>query len=179
MAPETDASLLVRDDSFLLGTWRPVFTVLWRRRPDVERARTMVQEFRRFLSGQAGGVAVLVVIEAGTPPPDAMTRDLITDAMRVDAARNRGIAYVLEGTGFASAAMRGVITGTLLVVRPPYPTRVFATIEGSAPWIVSKLSPAGFDALALVVAMSRMRAGNVGTATAIPTSPSRTTTATT
>jgi hypothetical protein len=157
MGPGASLTILACDDHFALALWRNVFIVLWRRQPDAARTETMHDVFNKVAAQTPGGVAVTVVIEAGVPPPDPTTRARITEVMRANAAANRGIAYIIEETGFVAAAMRSVVTGTLLIVRPPYPARVFATVKKAAPWLLAQAGAGEADIPALTTALESLR----------------------
>ena len=47
-------------------------------------------------------------------------------------------AVIFEGSGFKSAAVRGVVTGMTMLAQQRYPHRVFATIEEASGWYAEK-----------------------------------------
>jgi hypothetical protein len=130
-----------RDTSYTLAEWRNVYAVVWRAQPDARRAQRMGEHFRRVVRAHPEGVMVVVIVPTSVPPPDDAARDRINEAMRAAPSVTRAIAYVLVGTGFGAATMRGAVTDTLLAAKPPYPVRVFATIAEAASWIVERAGP--------------------------------------
>jgi hypothetical protein len=54
-----------------------------------------------------------------------------------------GAAMVLMRDGFAGAAMRAMVTGALMVVRPSVPVRIFAKVEDGVQWLSRGLPAQG------------------------------------
>lgn len=48
----------------------------------------------------------------------------------------RGCATVIEGSGFVAATVRSVVSGLTLVTRPPFPSRIFETVDQGVSWFV-------------------------------------------
>lgn len=65
-------------------------------------------------------------------------------------------AYLVEGTGFLPAAVRGATAGLHLMTRSPYPLKVFRDVEELAEWIARAGDLAVHDVLD---AVGTVRAG--------------------
>ena len=71
----------------------------------------------------------------GVPASNEGSRDAITRVMREYAGSAVAAAAVVQYEGFASALLRGLVTGVLLAVRPKTPTRIFADVATGAAWL--------------------------------------------
>jgi hypothetical protein len=112
------------------------------------------------LAGQhAGKVSILVVIDSGARTPDESQRKLIASAMQRHAQSIERFAFVVEGRGFASAALRSAISLLNLATRTPYRQKVFATLEEAGVWLAPAWRERGsaMDARALSALVQTMR----------------------
>jgi hypothetical protein len=48
----------------------------------------------------------------------------------------RSLAYLVEGTGFKSAAVRAILVGLGLLHRKGYPTKVFVELDSALAWLL-------------------------------------------
>src|SRR5205814_7203796 len=73
----------------------------------------------------------------------------------------RGVALVIEGTGFRPAAVRGLIAGVYLVSRVVYPRKIFSVVREAALWLTATASagcPGAVDTATLEAAVEQVRA---------------------
>jgi hypothetical protein len=113
----------------------------------------------RVAEQQPGKLSILVIIDSGSRSPDESQRKLIATAMQRYAPSIERFAYVVEGRGFASAALRSAISLVNLATRTPYKQKVFATLEEAGAWLARAGGEAGsgMDALALNALVHTMR----------------------
>jgi hypothetical protein len=69
-------------------------------------------------------------------------RDKAAGIARQFAAATRAHAYVIEGSGFRTAAMRAVIAGISAFVRTGHPVRVFGDMAGAIAWLATQAGAA-------------------------------------
>lgn len=89
----------------------------------------------RVMQRHPGKLAVVTIIHSDSPTPDEPQRKLIRSAMLRHADSVELFAYVVEGRGFAAAALRSAIALTNLTVRTPYRQKVFGSVEEAGAWL--------------------------------------------
>lgn len=100
-----------------------------------------LKAWARTMDQREPPILALIVIDSGARAPDAAAKESITQTIK---RHERGIVafgYVVEGQGFAAAAIRGALSVILLATRYPFPLRVMATAEEAAPWLLQHLPP--------------------------------------
>lgn len=121
-------------DGFGLIASGPLGVCVWDKTPALEH----VQAGGQFLSRMARTheqFLFLVVLSPGCPAPEGHLREMIGNELKRVEKHIRASSTVIEGDGFAAAALRGVIIGINLLIRPPYPMKVFGTISDSAEFL--------------------------------------------
>jgi hypothetical protein len=73
--------------------------------------------------------------------PDGPAREALQNAIKRIESRMQAAVNVVLASGFSGAAVRGVLTGFSLVVRPPYPV-IFASSMSEAASAIAKNWPA-------------------------------------
>ncbi len=82
-----------------------------------------------------GSLVVCTVISRVAPAPSEEAKAEIRKVMTRHKDKVRGVSYVVEGTGFAAAAVRSALTLISLVARYPYPQKIFSTVSEGSRWI--------------------------------------------
>lgn len=114
--------------------------------PPDPRLMQSVEELARSLDPRyAAGLGVVVVIDASCAPPDEDARRVVCDVYTVLRPMVRGVAYVVEGEGFAAAAKRSVLSLITMTIKPGFPIRVSGTLEEGLPWLRKTLGPAWLE----------------------------------
>jgi hypothetical protein len=131
-----------RDEALTIGTSGRVFAIVWKGEATLDRVRAIAAVSRRAYPQLQSGFAMIVLLEDTTTTPDAESRRLLSDLMKELASGMRAVAYVVPGAGFAAAAKRAVITGLSLAARPPYPVKVFQSLEHAEQYIAPLLPAA-------------------------------------
>lgn len=122
---------------------------LWQTRPSVGAARATAAAARR-LSASGGEVGLLIVVEAQAQPPEGEARRMLTE-VGTRLQHGVGCAFVSEARGFGAAAMRGVLTGMVLIARPAFPLRVFPSVDPALPWLQARSASFEPEAIARTV----------------------------
>jgi len=86
------------------------------------------------------GVASIIVIDGSAKPPSEEIRADIKRAIAQAGPHLRGLAQVVEGTGFGAAAKRSALSVITLVARFPFPIKIFSTRREAAFWVKEMLS---------------------------------------
>lgn len=89
------------------------------------------------------GVCLIQVVSPGAAMPSGEARSELASLLRSRASALLGSAVVMPGEGFRVAAARAVVTGLAMLVRPPFPHVVHASVLESAGWFAELLRPKG------------------------------------
>lgn len=125
------------------GSWRNLVITVWRKETELEAVRRMEQTMLQLLVSYPGGVGLLIVIESGAKLPSDAAREAIASTMRKLGDQLLGCGYVAEGDGFASAAVRYVIIGLIMLARPTYKYTIVKTVPDVARWMAAQVTRAG------------------------------------
>lgn len=134
-----DVVNLVRVDGFGCGSVGPLAISVWDE-PPTERHARHAAELLSEVGARHSGVLVLAVVGESTPPPNNEVREILGVAMSrlVKAGKVLAASQVVEGQGFRAAAIRGVLIGMGIVIRPQHPEKVFATVLEAATFLAEK-----------------------------------------
>jgi hypothetical protein len=109
--------------------------LLWRGVVTDSRFQIQREALEHVVHRYPGEASVLCIIEPTSEPPPQELREAASALLNSLAPKLRCVAYVIEGTGFRAAMIRGVLSGIELVRRKAYPARYFATVGQAAAWI--------------------------------------------
>jgi hypothetical protein len=132
--------LLGADRHHRMGTWGPIFFVLWKGEVEprtADRIQVSLRAFAQTLGGQRA--ALLTVVAQDAPMPSSEARTALSNVLRHGADAVLASAVVMEGDGFRASMVRSVATGLAIVARQPFPHRVFARTEDAVEWIDLRL----------------------------------------
>jgi serine/threonine protein kinase len=145
--PHGDGELeaLLVDPAVRVGRASPgLLVVRWAETPDVGSvARLDAALVRAMRDRGSRRVAIMPVVEASKPQPGPGARAALARMMERHDAAIYAVAYVVLGTGFQAAALRGTITGLMLLARHTHPTKVSATVPLAIRWLTSRAQAAG------------------------------------
>ena len=136
-----------------------MFLIVWKVRTLASTVDRMREAVLRKARAAHGKVGILIVVAPDAPMPDAAAREGIAKLFTDLGDELAGSALVYEGEGFRAAAVRGVVTGIALLVRRPFPHRIFESASSGAAWLVGELAKAGITTTAdeLVRGVERVR----------------------
>ena len=147
--------LLGADRHHRIGTWGPVFFVLWKGETEPSTADRIQESLRAFVPTLEGRRAALfTVVAKEAPMPSSEARTALSNILRQGADAVLASAVVMEGDGFRASMVRSVATGLALVARQPFPHRVFAATEDAAAWIDLRLGGSAPRASAAEILMA-------------------------
>lgn len=101
-------------------------------------------------------IAVITIIDGNSSTPDEPSRKAIRDTISQHRNQIAALAYVVEGRGFAAAAIRSVLSVVSLAARYPFPQKVFSTVNEATQW-VARTNCASVTSAKLVAAVETMR----------------------
>src|SRR5690606_32097980 len=122
------------DDEHCVRTLGDVIVTFTRAPPSAVYLQAWAAEADRVVH-QCGGLVVYTVIDRSASAPSEEAKAEIRKVMTRHDDKVRGVAYVVEGTGFAAAATRAALTLISLVARYSYPQKTFATVSEGSRWV--------------------------------------------
>lgn len=149
-------SVRTHDPGYAIATFGNVFISVWKEPSTLERL-DHVRVCEQDLVAQApGGIVVLTVLLDTSFKVDSNVRDKAAGIAREFAAATRAHAYLIEGSGFRTAAMRAVIAGINTLVRTGHPVRVFGEQSAAVGWLAAQAGDS-LDVAALTQAVDSAR----------------------
>lgn len=119
--------------TYALYACRSLVVLRWKESPTVAAVTASTAAIEELLLRTPTKLVFCALASEGVTPPDGPTRAALQGAIKRIEPRLAGVVNVILATGFSAAAMRGVLTGFNLVLRPPYPVVFVGTIpEGAA-----------------------------------------------
>lgn len=109
--------------------------LLWRGVVNASRFQFQREAVEYVTSRHPGEAALLCIVEPTSEPPPQELRQAASELLSELGPKLRCVAYVIEGTGFRAAMIRGVLSGIELMRRSSYPARYFAHASHAAAWI--------------------------------------------
>jgi hypothetical protein len=103
------------------------------------------------------GSGFIVVLQSNVPPPPEPLRAVIRRTFDEYGKVVRAGAMVVEGTGFAAAALRGVLAMIHMAARHRYPFKVFGNIGEASAWIAAQIGRGGVAPRDLAAAIETLK----------------------
>jgi len=119
--------------------WRDVFVVVDNGKVPASNYRTLKQRVVDQASGFEHGVGCLTIVPRSAMPPPEDVRRAIGDALGALAGNLRCLCWLIEGSAFQAAMVRGVLSGIRMLSRPPYPTLVTGDMDEALTWMLPYL----------------------------------------
>lgn len=125
-----------------LGTCGPVVVMIWRGVPTVDRLRAGTDLVRAHASACGTAVAVLSIVEQGSPLPGHVERRALASDMREVASSIVACAFVAEGAGpWAKLAID--VVSAVDGFRGRTKEKVTVGTDEAAAWLVVRLLGSG------------------------------------
>jgi hypothetical protein len=121
-------------------TWRNLFVIVDNGAAEAGDYKVLAREVKALGDRNPDGVGVLTVLPPLTTPPSQDVRVAISAGYHNVAKHLRCVSWLVEGTEFRAAAVRAALGGLLLLMRPPFPTRVTSNFDEAIPWLLGKLN---------------------------------------
>ncbi|MET0791245.1 MAG: hypothetical protein ABW061_06955 [Polyangiaceae bacterium] len=112
--------------TFSISAPNPHYLEVWTRTVDL-----VLDQFQ-------AGLLVITIIDRLAQAPDDVSKANIRNTVTRHSAQINAFAYVVEGEGFRSAAMRSAISLISMAARYPFPQKVFGRPEDAVPWMLSR-----------------------------------------
>jgi hypothetical protein len=120
-----------------LSTWRSLLLCNWHAQPTMATMTGLMKSLPAVERRMPHGFVACTLVPAGTGLPDAETRAHMGASIRRLEERCVATVNVVQGTGFATAAVRAVMAGLVLVVRSKRPTAFVATPAEATHFLVT------------------------------------------
>lgn len=127
---------LFTDDFVGVYRHRSLLTLVWRTTPSVKRLAQPERALAAAARITVGGALLCALADASWPLPDGETRAALTAAIK-RMGPLRAVANVVSGSGFQAAAMRALLSGFSMAIRPKYPVAIVGTAQEGASFLVS------------------------------------------
>lgn len=111
-----------------LASWDNVFVVVFRTDTTEQAVRALHRECAKFGRATSKGIFLVTVIEQGAPGPAPPERKALAQCLSDISSCVRGSAVIIEGHGFRSAMVRGVVTGLTMLAKQAYPHQVCSLV---------------------------------------------------
>lgn len=133
-------SVVVMDEqpgAFWFGAWGNINVLVWFCDPTLDAVKRLDRTNPERVRAHPEKLSTVHIItrEAGPPPPDARAA---FESMHNRYGDSVGCAaIVIERDGLYGAAVRGAITGMMLVAPKHYRVKVFDAVESAVPWLTT------------------------------------------
>jgi hypothetical protein len=140
--------------------WRNIFVLVDDGKVPVVQYANLKRRILDQASGFKDGIGGLVIIPPSATPPPEDVRNAINDALKTLAGALRCFCWVVEGTGFQGAMVRGVLNGIRMFGRHRYPTFITSNLDEALGWTlphlgVGALRPADLNQARLQIRLER------------------------
>lgn len=127
------------DSNHIVATWSRSVIAVWRNVTTADAVHAMRDTIQALGKRHPGGVTLLQLVEAHAVMPDSAARAALTDMLNTSRNVVKYSAVVYEGEGFKAAAVRGIVTSLTMLAKPPFPHRIFSTVDTAAVWQTSEM----------------------------------------
>jgi hypothetical protein len=112
----------------LLVTSPGLMMLQWRVAPTPTLVRRLADAFHQSFRASNRLLHLLVLSSDAPMVPDSPTRAALAQALRETEKYYASVSIALLCEGFVAASVRATLTGLHLLVRPPYPVKIFGTL---------------------------------------------------
>ncbi|HTV19446.1 MAG TPA: hypothetical protein VMG12_12260 [Polyangiaceae bacterium] len=105
-------------------------------------------------------ISVMTIVDGRCRPPNEDSKTAIRNTIVQHSQCIGAFAYVIEGDGFAAAAVRSAVTLISLVARYPFPQKVFKEVDPASAWMLGRVpseSGQGVSVATLLARITSMR----------------------
>ncbi|MFK7987356.1 MAG: hypothetical protein AB8I08_15130 [Sandaracinaceae bacterium] len=134
--------VVYEDDTLRQGFSRNVHFVTWHDAPTADQMRAYGRTARDVHGRHSDGSGLFNIVVTGTPRFSNEVRELAMTYTR-EGLHSVGTAHVILVRGLLGSSARAFLGTTVLLGRPPNPTKVFADIESAAMWMAKNLAERG------------------------------------
>jgi hypothetical protein len=120
---------------FRFSVWRNISVTMWTGQATIEAGRRILKLSQQLTREFPGGRSQVLIVRAGTLPPDDATTELLKDVFDPRLSRIVCIAAVLEGEGFWASGIRSRMTKMRIAAGNAMAIRTQETVEEVATWL--------------------------------------------
>jgi hypothetical protein len=134
--PSSEVRLIAEHPDVRVGRGPGLLIIRWSATPTGPTVALVDEALGRAIGARRGrSFGIVPVINAHSGQPLKETREDIARMMLKYDGSIYGAAYVVTGSGFQAATVRGAITALMLLARPKHPTKVFARVAEALAWL--------------------------------------------
>ncbi len=122
-------------DRFAAEAVGPIVFVVWRGTVTAEATERVAALLHRTAAAHPQGIGFVTIAQFRAPIPNASVRARIVEVYDALGSTLKGVAQVVEGTGFWASAALGFIAGLGLLHRHSHAMKVFGRHDQAAAWI--------------------------------------------
>ena len=123
--------------------------VVWRGSVTAEATEQVAALLHRTAAAHPEGIGFVTIAQFRAPIPSASIRARIVEIYAALGSTLKGVAQVVEGSGFWASAALGFIAGIGLLHRHTHAMKVFGKHDDAADWIATLGVPKAPSAFAL------------------------------
>lgn len=130
-------SLLHEPGHVFVAAWKNVVVFVWSGDATVELMRKLGPIFET-LTRDVGRISVISIVTRVLALPDDRKRQAYREFLEAHGPKMAHMAMVLEREGFVGSAVRGLVTGLLLLTSQRYAVHVTGTLDDVVTWLPPK-----------------------------------------
>jgi hypothetical protein len=153
-------TLVDEPGQLFLFAWKNILIFVWHGDAPVELMRKLGPVFEAQARDH-GRLSVVSIVGNVGQLPDESRRQAYREFLVAHGAKFAHLALVLEREGFIGSAIRGLVTGLLVVTRQQHTVHVASTVQEVANWLPAKHAASTgveLDPAQLVRVLTRARA---------------------
>ncbi len=124
-------------DRFAAEAVGPMVFVVWRGTVTAEATERVAALLHRTAAAHPGGIGFITIAQFRAPIPSATIRARIVEVYGALGSTLKGVAQVVEGSGFWASAALCFIAGLGLLHRHSHAMKVFGRHDEAADWIAA------------------------------------------
>jgi hypothetical protein len=127
------------DSSLRVATVDNLELASWFDAPELRHMHTIDRVYKRMKRRVQGGCGFVNVVVDGVPKFSAEVREEAAKQTAEVDDRDIATAHLILVDGMVGSAVRAFMSTTILIGRPPHPTKVFGDIPTTARWLAIQL----------------------------------------
>lgn len=135
--------VVVEEGTLRITKERNVAVAAWRDAPTVSQLRLFEREGRAMNVPYPKGTALFNVVLSGKPDFSAEVRKETARVSAFDDVFVLATAHLILVDGLVGAAVRAFLSTSMLVSKPPAPTKVFSDTGLAVDWVLARLDAGG------------------------------------
>jgi hypothetical protein len=120
---------------FAFYVWRNVNVLVWSGPADVAAVQRMAAFGDQQRRHHPEGSSTVHVIKPHVGMPDAETRQVLIETIKILSPAVAAVAVVIGGNGFWASATRSVITGATVMARASFEMHMHSSLEQVVTWL--------------------------------------------